>query len=46
MITARVREYGMKAIVFILAAVLVAISMNSFSSPTTSFQVDSMVWLN
>ena len=42
----RVREYGMKTIVFVLAAVLVAISMNSFSSQTTSFQVVSMVWHN
>ena len=37
MITARVREYGMKAIVFILAAVLVAISMNSFFIPNNIF---------
>lgn len=33
----RVREYGMKTIVFVLAAVLVAISMNSFFIPNNIF---------
>ncbi|MBC6499367.1 YitT family protein [Weissella confusa] len=34
---ARVREYGLKAIVFVTASVLVAISMNNFFIPNNIF---------